>query len=617
MWSSSRPALRRVLFAVPFLLPLLARPAISGPVPGPLVRVVAISPVDGARYVLPSTSILVRFDRAIGLDPGSLRGALAVSGSASGAHAGRTRVARDGTALVFEPLEPFRLGETVRVAVAPRAAPDAGRLGSARVFSFQVAAALGAGAALPSEFAGLGQGLSAGIAAPGQPRPGLVMGAGPAPPDFPQVTAQEWGATAPGYLFASNLFFAGSGTCFLMILDDTGAPVWFQPGGPRTDFKRQDNGQYSYYDVLAGSFTVLDSTMQPVDHWACGNGYSTDLHELRLLPDGHALLMSYDPETVDMSAVVPGGNPAATVIGLVIQEQDADKNVVFQWRSWDHFQVTDTENQDLTAATIDYVHGNALELDGDGNLLLSSRHMSEITKIDRQSGDVLWRWGGLHNEFAFVGDTLMFSFQHAVRRLENGHYTLFDNGDYHDPPFSRACEYVLDVVQHTATLVWSYCNEPDSYGFAMGYVQRLSNGNTLVSYGTGKPDAIEVAPDGTKQFELALPAGQSSYRTYRCPWNAQAVAAVEASSAPELAFLGPSPVHGSTVLLARLPRAGRVAVTLHDLQGRLVDEPLPPTWRAAGVLTVPVSLAGRPSGVYFCRLQAGQQSLVRRIVVTR
>ncbi len=49
--------------------------------------------------------------------------------------------------------------------------------------------------------------------------------------------------------------------------------------------------------------------------------------------------MSYDPQMVDMSKIVPGGNPNATVTGLIVQEIDENKNVVFQWRSWDHFKL--------------------------------------------------------------------------------------------------------------------------------------------------------------------------------------------------------------------------------------------------------------------------------------
>ena len=150
----------------------------------------------------------------------------------------------------------------------------------------------------------------------------------------------------------------------------------------------------------------------------------------------------------------------------------------------------------LTAANIDYVHGNAIEVDFDGNLLISSRHMDEITKIDRQTGALIWRWGGKHNQFTFLDDSVAFSHQHAIRRLPDGHYTLFDNGNYHDPQFSRASEYELDQVNLTARLVWEHRRTPDEYGFAMGYAERHEDGSTLVGYGFGKPDAVEVNARG-------------------------------------------------------------------------------------------------------------------------
>lgn len=101
-----------------------------------------------------------------------------------------------------------------------------------------------------------------------------------------------------------------------------------------------------------------------------------------------------------MSAVAPDGNVAVTVSGLIIHGLDRQKNVVFQWRIWDHFKITDATHENLTAATIDYVHGNALEVDADGNLLLSSRHMDEITKIDRGTGEMPWRMGSIES----IGD---------------------------------------------------------------------------------------------------------------------------------------------------------------------------------------------------------------------
>jgi hypothetical protein len=202
---------------------------------------------------------------------------------------------------------------------------------------------------------------------------------------------------------------------------------------------------------------------------------------------------------------------------MVIQELDSSHNVVFQWRSLDHFQITDVTHEDLTASMIDAVHPNALQLDSDGNILLSSRALDEVTKINRSTGDIIWRWGGKHNQFTFINDSIGFSHQHGVHRIANGHIAVFDNGNFHTPSFSRAVEYELDENAKSAKLVWQYRHTPDVSSFAMGYVQRLENGNTLISWGATNPSLTEVRPDGTTALELSLPASVVTYRAFRIP----------------------------------------------------------------------------------------------------
>jgi len=231
--------------------------------------------------------------------------------------------------------------------------------------------------------------------------------------------------------------------------------------------------------------------------------------------------MIYDTQAIDNAkAVVPNGQPTALVTGLIIQELDAAKNVIFEWRSWDHFLITDTQTIHLNTEPVDYVHGNAIELDIDGNLLISNRHLNEITKINRQTGTVMWRMGGKRNQFTFVNDNRPFSHQHDIRRLRNGNITLFDNGNFLQPPYSRAVEYKLDEGKKIATLIREDRNTPHAYGFAMGSNQRLSNNNALVGWGAlSNPAVTEFRADGTKAFELALPPGVFNYRVFRLPWQ--------------------------------------------------------------------------------------------------
>jgi hypothetical protein len=304
------------------------------------------------------------------------------------------------------------------------------------------------------------------------------------------------------------------------MLDNTGFPAFFRqlPERPR-DFKKQKHGgSYSYVQGGEGTFTVVDKNFVFLDSFGPENGYPIlDAHDFQIAPNGNALIAIKDFQTVDMSQIVPGGDPNAIVVGLVIQEQDPSHNVVFQWRSWDHFEITDATGIDFTAPHIDYVHFNAFEYDTDGNLLISAREIGEITKIDRQTGDIIWRMGGSQNEFTLVGDTQWFTRQHSVRRTPTGTVTIFDNGNLSTPVESRVVEYDLDEVNQIATLVWEFRNEPPLHASWGSNAQRLPNGNTLISW-TPQGIVSEVRSDGAKAFEMVFDDEQT-YRAFRFEWD--------------------------------------------------------------------------------------------------
>jgi hypothetical protein len=343
----------------------------------------------------------------------------------------------------------------------------------------------------------------------------------PLPSDFPAIHAAVYGTPSPGRLFVCNFVFAGAtAASYLMILNDDGTPFFYRKL-PRVglDFKMQPDGRLTYFDAAAGCFYAMNAQYAVIDSFRTGNGYKTDGHDLKLLPNGNALLMSYDPQIVDMSRIAPkDGKSNATVVGLIVQELDPEKNVVFQWRSWDHFQITDVISHSLSGAFIDYVHGNSIDSNLDGNLIISCRHMNEVTKISRATGEIIWRLGGRNNQFTFVGDPLQFSHQHDASRLPNGNLTLFDNGNFRLPLFSRALEYAIDESAKTATLVWQKRLDPDVFAAGFGSVQRLSSGNTLIGWGATTPTLTEVAPDGSIVSQLTFDSPNASYRAFRFEW---------------------------------------------------------------------------------------------------
>jgi hypothetical protein len=494
-----------------------------------------VFPLPGSRFASPQTNIIVRPQ-----DPSVLRRLppqpISITGALSGMHDGRAIVSDDQQTLVFNPATPFAPGEQVTVTLAGvLLGPNAHR--TQYTFSVSprppqryrppVAAGRNTiGLELPTNLAALQRETMA------QRDPSRAPTSQRTAP--PLITVNVNTNPTEGCIYLSTFSVIDSSNPYLLVIDNNGNIVFSQERwNVCYDFKMQPNGLMTYYDASLECFVALDNNFGNVDSYRCGNGVpSTDEHELQLLNNGHALLLGRVNVPVDMSEIVEGGKPDAVIIGIVIQELDQSKNVVFQWNSWDHFDVTDAyEEVDLTAYTIDAVHTNSIDVFPDGSLLISNRNMNEVTKIDKETGDVIWRLGGKKNQFTFVGDTLPFSWQHNARCLQNGHVTVFDNGVYHEPAFSRVLEYEVDEQQMTATVVWEYIPQ-GTYSYYMGNAERLANGNTLIGWGgTTGASVTEVTPDGTIVWEMTLPPAVFSYRAFRFPCVASALPWTLTSSA--------------------------------------------------------------------------------------
>lgn len=302
---------------------------------------------------------------------------------------------------------------------------------------------------------------------------------------------------------------------WIMVVDNAGNTIFSQyangVANSGTDFKRQ--GDYLTYfvnndDSVVGAgfgyYQVLDLNYTPIDFYTAV-GLQADLHDLQLLDNNHALLLAYKSHIVDLTAY--GGVKNATVYSCVVQEVDENNNLVWAWDSWDHTPINYT-NQSLTSSLVDYDHCNAVEPDNDGNILLSSRHLDSVTKINRTTGDIMWRLGGVANDFTFTNDA-GFALQHSIRRLDNGRITLFDNGRA-TRGYSRGVEYEIDETNMLVTKTWEYIGP---FAFCCSNVQTLDNGNRLINWGPAHPTITEIKPDGTPVFIMDTQAG--SYRGFR------------------------------------------------------------------------------------------------------
>jgi len=441
--------------------------------------------------------------------------------------------------------------------------------------------------------------------------------------EVPLVTVDFTNNPSPGKILMSNIVFNVQipNTPHLLILNNDASPVFTRQMGAQVfDFNRQPNGNFTYFSRNGGKYYELDTNYVRVDSFYTGNGYLTDIHELRVLPNRHALLMSYDKQVIDMSQIVQGGNPAAQVTGLIIQEIDANKNVVFQWRSWDHIPITDATYEDLLGVEIDYIHGNAIELDNDGNIMISSRHLDEITKINRTTGSIMWRLGGKQNQFSFPNDPGRFSYQHGIRRLMNGNIIMYDNGNYHTPSVSRAVEYIIDEANLVVTKVWEYKNTPVIYGYAMGFAQRLENGNTLISWGAVNPTLTEVKPDGSKALEMNLPTGVFSYRVFKYNYGSSVTGIEPVNNLIPGNFAlkqnYPNPFNPVTTIEFDIPEFSAVKIEVYNALGQIVST-LVNTDLKAGSYKTEFNAGKLSSGIYYYRMTANNNSYINKMVLIK
>ena len=346
------------------------------------------------------------------------------------------------------------------------------------------------------------------------------------PADYPYIMVTNNGTAAPGDLIGNIDGRTAAGTkLYYVVLDNSGTNILFA---------NKTNALYRFvtpqgFDALTGTnnFIFKDETFNVVGS-AATMGYSIDNHDMKLLPNGHALIFGTEVRTINMSALVSGGKTAASVTGDVLQEIDSSNHLVFEWHTFDYIPITNSF-VNLTQSTFDYAHMNAVNIDPtDNNLLVSLRNVCEIVKINRQTGAVMWVLGGRGNQFTYFGENPTNApyytvGQHDIHRLANGDVLFFDNGNDSgggttpdDRTYSRAVEYQLDETHMTATLAWQFRHNPDISATCTGDVKRFPNGNTLIGWGCAIPTsgyiATEVSPASNVVFEahhLVAPGSSS------------------------------------------------------------------------------------------------------------
>lgn len=328
-----------------------------------------------------------------------------------------------------------------------------------------------------------------------------------------------------------------TGQCIIM--DMSGKVIFNKKtkGGP-FDFRQWHIGNKVYYTtgvhdtggyrdpildqhIPAGYILVMDSAMNEIKTLRAlsygdvkiDKNQGMDIHDLMMIDENHYFtLVSYEKEVNNIPAEL-NAPPHKKVFACLIQEIVNDK-VVWQWDAsrFPEFYSNYVANQSFTdSLPIDYCHVNTLTLDSkDSNLILSFRDQNQIIKINRKSGEIMWRLGGKNSDFALTEEQI-FRGQHAVKFAEDNETLRFlDNGHPEIRPYTRIVEIKLDKKNKKVSSFVHY-TLPNAFIPQRGNVQKV-NGKYLVCGGYSK--YIAMIDPKTDNYIFYSKGNHLHYRVY-------------------------------------------------------------------------------------------------------
>lgn len=245
------------------------------------------------------------------------------------------------------------------------------------------------------------------------------------------------------------------------------------------------------------------------------------------------LEISHSKNVDNIPSSVPHTEQGVRVTAAIVQEIK-DGQLVFEWDSTDYPELyalnSAADYYNKSEYWTDYIHLNSVAVDpADNNLVLSLSNADTIIKIDRTSGKILWKLGGLADEFG-LSDEQKFSHQNDVRITSDGAITMFNNGvpkvtvdENGQTVFGQSTIIKLRINEASKTLVSFEEYACDgAYSPDMGSAQELSDGRYVVGWGeryTATPLFSEIDfKSGKTLFALVRPNynGSNLYRVYKC-----------------------------------------------------------------------------------------------------
>ncbi|MGE4428260.1 MAG: arylsulfotransferase family protein [Solirubrobacteraceae bacterium] len=385
-------------------------------------------------------------------------------------------------------------------------------------------------------------GTTAKLAAPPQPQ-GFASRPDLQPP--PVKVLESTAAQAPGYVFtAPKKVPNGGGDDGLMIYDRNGDLVWFDANGTLPNGKDQSRmnfnvQRYRGKPVLTwwegeakrgfgeGEGVIADTNYREIARIQPKGPLKADFHEFHLTDRGTALMLAYHERKEPEDLRKAGGTKDDLLMENTVLEIDIKTGkTLFRWDASDHVDPLDSyhpvpKREDLA---YDFFHGNSVDLDENGDFIVSARSLHAVYNIDRETKKINWQLNGRKSDFK-MGDGAAFRWQHDALAMPDGTLTVLDNHAFsakekeEKGAESRGIVLKLDEKKGTATLVQEYRRPGGALGPTQANMQTLPNGNRMVGWGGETPRLTEFTAAG----EVALDARfertpTESYRAYKQRW---------------------------------------------------------------------------------------------------
>lgn len=404
---------------------------------------------------------------------------------------------------------------------------------------------------------------------------------------------------APGFVFAAVFKSPFSqapmaGQPGPMILDSRGRYVWFKPVRAANEAANLQVQRYrkrpvlTYWDGelvsgidMKGTWYVLNDRYRTIARIKPQDGFVPSVHEFYITRQNTALTTYYKHiPNRDLRSV--GGGESQTLVDSGVAEYNLRTGKLI--RTWSPEGRIPMEHSYVPARPPmphDPWHINSIDVDSDGNWLLSMRNTHAIYKVNPTTGAILWTLGGKSSTFT-MGDRTRFAFQHDARFLPNGQISMFDNNCCGNPRAavpepvyekqSRGLVLKLEAQARTAAFVHDQTLYDLVAGTQANY-RLLPNGNRFIGWGQ-QPFISEHSKAGRLLLSLRFPDPGSSYRAYRYRWKGRptgrpAIAARPTGSRTRVyaSWNGATEVAGYRVLAGPTSRRLRVVAKRVRRQG--------------------------------------------------